>query len=73
VVKKSTAQARRGRPAADMKSVKTLGYRCGESYLEWLGRVASANRSSISGLLDQAVAKYAPTVGITDVPPDRTA
>jgi hypothetical protein len=69
-VKKKPA---RGRPKADAKSMKTIGYRVAPEYLEWLGTVASANRISISGLIDQAVAKYARDLGVTDVPPDRTA
>jgi hypothetical protein len=69
----STPKRKRGRPAAGVKTMKTLGYRVGELYSEWLERVASANRSSVSGLIDQAVAKYAREIGVTDSPPDRTA
>jgi hypothetical protein len=66
-------KAGRGRPAAREKSVKTLGYRVSPDYLAWITKAARANRSSISGLIDQAVAKYAQANGLADPPPDRTA
>jgi hypothetical protein len=64
---------KRGRPAAAEKTTKTLGYRVGLAYLAWLEKVAVANRSSISGLLDQAVVDRATKLGIDDPPPKRTA
>jgi hypothetical protein len=70
---KPNAKAKRGRPAAKDKSFKTLGYRVSSTYLEWITRAASVNRSSVSGLIDQAVAKYAREIGVTDPPPVRTA
>lgn len=66
-------KAKRGRPMAKDKSAKTLGYRVSPDYLEWITRAAKANRSSISGLIDQAVARYAQALGMTEPPPDRTA
>ena len=72
---KAKAKAKRGRPAVAVqdKSFKTLGYRVSSTYLEWITRTTSANRSSVSGLIDQAVAKYAREIGVTEPPPDRTA
>lgn len=67
------AKAKRGRPAAKAKTTKTLGYRVTLPYLAWLKKAAKVNRSSISGLIDQAVAKYAADIGIEDLPPNRTA
>ena len=67
------AKAKRGRPAAEAKSAKTLGYRVTPDYLAWITEAAKRNRSSISGLIDQAVAKYAREIGVADPPPDRTA
>ena len=66
------AKRGRGRPASEEKSFKTLGYRVTEPYLEWITKVAGVNRTSVSGLIDQAVAKYAREMGITEPPPDRT-
>jgi hypothetical protein len=63
----------RGRLKSASKAMKTLGYRVTGDYLDWLGTVASANRTSISGPIDQAVAKYARDLGVTAHPPDRTA
>jgi hypothetical protein len=70
---KPKAAAKRGRPLAKDKSVKTLGYRVSPEYLAWISKAARVNRSSISGLIDQAVAKYAQDIGVADAPPDRTA
>jgi hypothetical protein len=64
---------KRGRPKAAAKTMKTLGYRVGLPYLAWVEKVARANRSSISGLIDQAIVDRALKLGVTDPPPDRTA
>ncbi len=69
----STTKPERGRPKSTAKTMKTLGYRVTPRYLEWLAKVAIANRSSISGLIDQAVAKHALQVGVIEPPPKRTA
>ena len=63
----------RGRPAVQDKTAKTLGYRVTPAYLEWITRAPAANRSTISGLIDQAVDRYAREIGVQDPPPDRTA
>ena len=70
---KPKSAAKRGRPVAEEKTFKTLGYRVCAPYLKWIGEVANVNRSSMSGLIDQAVAKYARDLGVADAPPDRTA
>jgi hypothetical protein len=66
-------KAKRGRPVARDKTARTLGYRVSPAYLQWIGKAAVVNRSSISGLIDQAVAKYARDIGVVDPPPERTA
>ena len=70
---KAKGKDSRGRPAVNEKSAKTLGYRVTPAYLEWITKAAAANRSTISGLIDQAVARYAREIGVQDPPPDRTA
>lgn len=71
--KGANPKAARGRPPAEEKSHKTLGYRVTPRYLKWITAVAKTNRSSIAALIDQAVAKYARDIGVQDAPPDRTA
>lgn len=66
-------KVKRGRPPAKDKSAKTLGYRVTPDYLAWITKAAKANRSSIAGLIDQAVASYARAIGFAEAPPDRTA
>jgi len=70
---KAKAKTRRGRPAAKDKAIKTLGYRVSQAYLDWITQAAEANRSTVSVLIDQAVAEYARRIGLGDDPPDRTA
>jgi hypothetical protein len=70
---KPKAKPGRGRPAVEEESSKTLGRRVSGTYLERTTRAASANRSRVSGLIDQAVVKDAREIGVTDPPPDRTA
>ena len=43
------------------------------AYLDWIIRAAAVNGSTLSGLIDQAVSRYAREIGIEDAPPDRTA
>jgi hypothetical protein len=66
-------KVKRGRPAVKDKTAKTLGYRVSPAYLRWIAQAAAANRSTISGLIDQAVARYARDIGVADPPPQRTA
>ena len=70
---KPKAKPRRGQPAAARKTFKTLGYRVSAEYLYWIKAAAVVNRSDISGLIDQAVSRYAREIGFQDPPPDRTA
>ena len=55
---KPKAKTGRGRPAVEEESFNVPGHRVNGTYLERTTRAASANRSSASGLIDQAVAKY---------------
>jgi hypothetical protein len=66
-------KAGRGRPPGQDKSFRTLGYRFSESYPEWINKAAAANRSTVSGLIDQGVSPYARAINVSDAPPDRTA
>jgi len=73
IMAKPKPKARRGRPAVSQRTFKTLGYRVSSAYLEWITAAAAVNRSTVSGLIDQAVARYAREIGVEDPPPDRTA
>jgi hypothetical protein len=64
---------KRGRPKAGAKTMKTLGYRVTPQYLEWLEKVANANGSTISRLIDEALRNYAPQKGVAEPAPKRTA
>jgi len=66
-------KARRGRPAVQDKSFKTLGYRVSSAYFDWITRAVAVNGSTLSRLIDQAVARDAREIGIEDAPPDQRA
>jgi hypothetical protein len=66
-------RAHRGRPVVKDKSCKTIGYRVTSAYLGWITRVTTVNGSTVSGLIDLAVAKYAWEISVSDPPPNRTA
>ena len=66
-------KARRGRPAVQDKSFKTLGYRVSSAYFDWITRAVAVNGSTLSRLIDQAVARDAREIGIEDATPDQTA
>ena len=50
---------------------KTIGYRVSMEYGEWLDRLAKKHRTTVSGLLDRAVAEWAKAQGYDEDPPER--
>jgi len=66
-------KARRGRLPVQDKSFKTLGHGVSSAYFDWNTRAVAVNGSTLSHLIDQAVARDAREIGIEDAPPDRTA
>jgi hypothetical protein len=52
---------------------KTIGFRVTAEYAGFLERVASADRSTIAGMIDRAVARYAREIGVEEPPPERTS
>lgn len=52
-------------------TVKSVAFRVSAPYSEWVDRMAAHNRTTIAGLLDQALARYAKETGF-EAPPERT-
>ena len=50
---------------------KTVAFRVSGAYAKWLDELARTNRSSVSGLMDQALVAYAKTIGFTKEAPER--
>lgn len=50
---------------------KTIGIRVSPEYAEWVERLARANRTTIAGLVDQALAGHAERIGFDETPPER--
>ena len=70
----STTMARPKKTAtkpARKPQLKAIAFRAGPEYVAWVEDLATANRSTVSGLLDQALAKYAREIGFTNPIPER--
>jgi hypothetical protein len=66
------AMAKPGRKASkkpDPDAVTTRAWRMKNSYAVWLEDFAVLNRTSLSGLFDQALVEYAKTKGFKPPPP----
>jgi hypothetical protein len=61
----------RPRKAPIPTTAKSLAFRVTADYGDWVEAFASFNRSTVSGLFDQALAEYAKLRGFKS-PPERT-
>ena len=68
MARKSTGGGQKGKPAP---APKTLGVRVSAEYSDWVERLAKANRTTIAGLIDQALAGHAERIGFEEAPPER--
>lgn len=50
---------------------KTIGYRVSGEYGEWLKRLARRYRTSVTGIMDRAVAEWAQAQGFDEEAPER--
>jgi hypothetical protein len=50
---------------------KTIAMRTSGAYAAWIERLASFNRSTTAGLLDQALVKFAREIGFEEKAPER--
>jgi hypothetical protein len=41
-------------------------------YAEWMERLAAFDRSTVAGMMDRALARYAQEIGFNERPPQRT-
>jgi hypothetical protein len=56
---------------APRRGPRIIGVRVSDEYAEWVERLAARNRSTVAGLVDQALAKFARDIGFTEPPPER--
>lgn len=59
------------KPAPVPTSAKSVAFRVSAEYSEWVDELATHNRTTIAGLIDQALARYARETGFKS-PPERT-
>jgi hypothetical protein len=64
------AKAKKKRPASAGPEMLAKGVRMTREYSDWLDRLASKERMSVSTLIDRAVAEYAARIGF-EAPPER--
>jgi hypothetical protein len=64
------AKKKAGKPDPD--EMVTRAIRMRQEYAAWLDRLASADRSTIAGVIDRALASYAKAIAFKDDPPERT-
>jgi hypothetical protein len=50
---------------------KTIGVRASAEYAAWVDRLAARNRTTVAGLVDQALARFAREIGFEEPPPER--
>jgi hypothetical protein len=55
----------------DSDAMTTRAFRMRQEYADWLEQLASFDRSTISSLLDRAVAHYAKSIGFSKEAPER--
>ena len=58
------------KPAAKPQP-KAIAFRAGPEYVAWVEALAGANRTTVAGLLDQALLRHAREIGLTEPPPER--
>ncbi len=58
-------------PAEAKPEAKSIAFRTSAEYAVWVDKLASHNRSTVAGLLDQALVKFAREIGFTDPAPER--
>lgn len=57
--------------ATAKSKVKTLNFRVSDEYAAWVDALAEANRSTVAGLIDQALADRARTIEFSKPAPRR--
>ena len=50
---------------------KSIAFRATPAYAEWVDKLAVANRSTIAGLIDQALVSYAKEIEFNQPAPER--
>jgi predicted transcriptional regulator len=64
--------ARPKKPKASAKpQPKAIAFRVSDDYAAWVEKLAAHNRTTVSGMLDQALVRFAKEIGFTDPAPER--
>lgn len=59
------------KPKATVLPQKTIAFRVSGEYGQWLERLAEHNRTTVAGLMDQAIAAYGKQIEFSESPPKR--
>jgi hypothetical protein len=66
------AKPKRKAAPKPMSGIKTIGIRATTEWVEWLEELARAHRTTVSGIIDRALAEWTEAKGYTKRPPERT-
>jgi hypothetical protein len=66
------AAEKSGAEKSDPDEMVTKALKVRREYGDWLDRLAAFNRTTVAGLIDQSLARYAREVGFKEDPPERT-
>lgn len=61
----------KNRARAAKPDQKTIAFRASPEYADWVEALASHNRTTVAGLLDQSLVRFAREVGFAANPPER--
>jgi hypothetical protein len=67
----AAVMARPKKTSKAMLPDRTIAFRVSGEYGVWVDQLASHNRSTVAGLLDQALARFAKEIGFEERPPER--
>ncbi len=57
--------------AGSKREPKSIAFRTSGEYAAWVERLASHNRTTVAGLLDQALVRFAREIGFDEPAPER--
>jgi hypothetical protein len=70
MARKATGAAGKAKGKPD-DGPRAIGFRVSAEYAAWLDKLAEANRSTVAGLIDQALADRARAIGFNEAAPRR--
>lgn len=67
----TVGRPKKARAKGGKGEAKTIGFRVSADYGDWLERLARQHRTTVSGIIDRALAEWAAAQGHEETPPER--